>query len=292
MNRKLRSLFQKWLIPILLVGPVLTFWDCSSLQKLAIRRPEVAITRVSLTGLSLQELTLLLQVRVTNPNPVGIRLAGLDYRLLVNERPFLKGEVKEQFSFPAQGADTVDIPLGIPWSDLFALTREFTRYDSIPYLLEGGLVFNLPIVGATRVPLRHRGTLPLPRIPEVRLEKLQLKRLSLSGADLVFQLQVENRNAFPLPLQEMQYRIDLNGVKLALGSLKKLKKLSANGISRLVVPVHLDFLSLGEAISSALTGNRPLDYRVSGRFFLSDSTTRLTEQGIPFEYGGKIKLIK
>ncbi len=291
MQPNLASRYSKWMLRFVLLAAFFFLWHCSSLKELAVRQPEVSVMRVRLNSLSPHQLTLLLQLQVSNPNPIEIQLAGFDYRLMVNKRSVLAGKLEKRFSVPANGADTVEIPLGIPWRDLFALTREISRRDSAYYLLEGGLVFDLPVIGETRIPVRHRGTLPIPRIPRVAIESVKIDRLSVRGADLVLHLRVENENPFPLPIREMQYRVQLNGLELMQGTLAELQKISSRGTSRVVVPVHLNIVNLGNVISRTFTDNQPsLNYRINGQFFLFDSPD--SGQGLPFEYRGNVTLVK
>ena len=93
-----------------LVAVVLAFVllsGCESLRDAAegMRKPQLRIASTELQALSFSGVTLVFNVEIRNPNPIGISLAGFDYQLQIEEDPFVSGEVEDN-AFPPSMAVT------------------------------------------------------------------------------------------------------------------------------------------------------------------------------------------
>ena len=56
----------------------------SILNQMNIQKPTVQITNAKISKLSFNDVSLLFDIEINNPNSVGINLAGFDYELLIN----------------------------------------------------------------------------------------------------------------------------------------------------------------------------------------------------------------
>ncbi len=50
-----------------------------------------------------------IKLRLKNPNPVPIPVAGLNYKLQINDKEFAEGESKESITIPASGEEFLEI---------------------------------------------------------------------------------------------------------------------------------------------------------------------------------------
>ena len=82
---------------ILLFPLILT--NCAELMKIAqqgnIQKPAVRVSSARLAGLSFDKADLIFDIEISNPNSIGVSLAGFDYDLLLNGQSFLKGNQLE-----------------------------------------------------------------------------------------------------------------------------------------------------------------------------------------------------
>ncbi len=124
----------------------------------------------------------------------------------------------------------------------------------------------------------------LVQAPDIAVTDMKLARAGLLEQVLEFQLELDNPNAFALPLVAMNYTLELAGIEIGQGEQTKSVTLPANG--QAVWPVSFKVNSLKLAQSVLEHGDfKELDYRVFGNFKVSDSG-RLPS--IPFDKRGNI----
>ena len=81
----MKYLKYSWSTLLVLIG----IYSCATLNtilnQMNVQKPTVEITNAQISDLSYDDLNLLFDIQIKNPNTVGINLAGFDYELLINE---------------------------------------------------------------------------------------------------------------------------------------------------------------------------------------------------------------
>jgi LEA14-like dessication related protein len=128
-----------------------------------LRRPDpplVTVADVTLASATLFEQRYVVRLRLQNPNPFALSLAGLDYSLLVNDRPFAAGVSNRPVAVPAYGTEVLDVDA---YSSLGEILGQFRKLgEGIPralhYRLKGRVRLKSP---ALDVPFDRAGELSL-----------------------------------------------------------------------------------------------------------------------------------
>ncbi|HWM92782.1 MAG TPA: LEA type 2 family protein [Thermoanaerobaculia bacterium] len=79
------------------------------------------------------------------------------------------------------------------------------------------------------------------REPDVDVVGAELTRTGISGADVLFEFEVENRNGIALVLDGFNYRIRLNERPLLDGRQDRRTEIAANAQSRINLPVTIQY---------------------------------------------------
>ena len=149
--------------------------------------------------------------------------------------------------------------------------------------------FDVPVLGRVRVPVSYKGDFPVPRMPQVKLRSLDVQKLSMSGASLLMQLQVDNPNAFSLLLDKLDYHLKLNGFDVGGGRVDKSLNVKQGGQGVIGLPVSLDFAQTGMGLYKALLGGG-IDYDLSGSVDAASSNAMLQSFRIPLNKQGRVNL--
>jgi LEA14-like dessication related protein len=88
------------------------------------------------------------------------------------------------------------------------------------------------------------------REPDVDVVGAELTRTGLSGADVLFEFEVENRNAVALVLDGFNYRIRLNDKPLLDGRQNQRTEIGANAQSRVRLPVTFQYDDVVKALET------------------------------------------
>jgi len=262
------------------------------LQKGSVENPDVRISKTKIAGLSFDQVDLVFDIEIKNPNPIGINLAGFDYDLLLNKNSFLKGEQNNQLEIKANDVAVIQLPLSLLYNNIFKTYNSLKNEDKITYSLKTGLSFNIPVLGPVRIPVSTSGDVPTIKLPAITLQSLKLKRLTLTGAELDLAININNPNSWGIILNSMDYGLTINKANWADG--KVLDKVSILGKKEnlLHIPIVLNFLQIGTSLYQEISSGGNLNYQFKGNARLSSSLEMLGDINMPFDLSGNVDLTK
>src|SRR2546423_8559036 len=173
---------------------------CSLLRGVAdFREPSVSFKDASLSDVTLGGATVNLTLTVHNPNAQGLSLAETDYKLSVAGKQLVAGKPAAGLQIPAGGSSEVILPAQVRFAEVGDSIAAVLRQEQLPYRAGGHIGVSTPI-RVLPLAFSKGGTLPLPRIPSLRLEAPRIAALSLTQATLDVPLTLSNPTSFPLPL--------------------------------------------------------------------------------------------
>jgi LEA14-like dessication related protein len=258
-------------------------------QALEGQKPSAVVQGLKLTGLDMNGVNLVFDVAVDNPNPVGISLAALDYDLKLLGSSFLQGDQPMGMKLAANGSSQVQVPVRLGFQQLLNSYQQLKGAEKVGYELDLGMGFDVPLLGKVRVPVNYRGDFPIPEMPGVSLRSLDVQQLTMSGASLLLQLEVDNPNSFSLLLNKLNYNLKLNGYDVGGGLVDKAVNIKQDGRGTVSLPVSLDFAQAGMGLYSALLG-KGISYDLSGSMQASSSNPILEAFRIPLDKQGRVDL--
>jgi LEA14-like dessication related protein len=105
-----------------------------------------------------------------------------------------------------------------------------------------------------------------------------LQDISLTQGTALVTLNVANPNAFPIPLQGIQYGLSLNGHPVASGDQNQGMSIGARQEMPINIPVKLDFMQLLQLAPEAMK-TRSLQYDLTGAVKLPFISVPFQRQG-------------
>jgi LEA14-like dessication related protein len=262
------------------------------MNKSNIQNPEVKVSNAKITGLSFQDVDLLFDLDITNPNSLGIKLSSFDYDFLLDEYSFMNGRQDRGLEIAANDVSSVQIPVTLGFKKIYDTYKGLTSKDSTKYQLNAGLAFDIPILGAVQIPVSKSGYLPLVKLPQIVVSGLKVEKLNFTGADLLLNIRVDNPNAFSMKFNNLNYQFDLNGNSIASGITSKGMTLNEKGEGIVELPISLNFLEMGQTVFHLLNGEKELNYNFKGNFDVDGSIPIFDAVNLPFDKSGKIMLSK
>lgn len=143
-----------------------TFWvvccllvlgACGSVPTKELVEPEVFVRDFEITNMTLSGMEGIISLDVKNPNDVRLSARSLDYEFYIAGRRMLDGATDENFSVPALGQDTIQLPVRISYQALLDTIPLIIQNKSADYKIQGNL-------GTTfvKVPFDKQGRIALP----------------------------------------------------------------------------------------------------------------------------------
>ncbi|AGH96317.1 LEA type 2 family protein [Pseudobdellovibrio exovorus] len=137
---------------------VLMLSSCSSLTKDLLKDPEVKVIDFKVTNVTLEDVSVAVQMNIKNPNPIPLKLDAVNYALKFSGEKVTEGVFDDGVNVPASGENNVTVPFRFKYSSLgnlvtSLLNNTFTReYEldgsaklgifSIPFKQKGEVKFN------------------------------------------------------------------------------------------------------------------------------------------------------
>lgn len=251
---------------IMLAGAaLLALSGCQTLRRLGlnVEPPEASISEVSLSRLTFSDAALDVQILVDNPNPVSVTLTGYSWRLEVEGVEFLTGDHDQALTIAAIDESTVEVPVSLTWAAVADTVATARGLDELRYTIETELRFEVPILGNLALPLRHEGTLPVPRLPVVTVAELALESISITGATLGLALEIENPNSFAITVESVDYAFAVQDRVWMEGATTRPRTLVPDAVARVDTRFSLNFAAFGRTVRDLLLGDREIEYLLS-----------------------------
>ena len=217
-------------------------------------KPTASVSAVRITDFSLNDLTVVFDLTITNPYAVPLPLVNVDYALASQAQPFLQGQAPLQGSIPANGSQTVPLPAKIVFVELLKALQGVRPGAMVPYHATLGLSVNAPVLGNLRLPIEKEGEVPVPAPPELSLPSVTWQNVSLAGATGLLKMRVRNPNSFAFDVAGLDYDIKLAGMDLAKGGLTNAASLAAGAAQEIGINVSVSTAKAGMAIVQLLQG--------------------------------------
>ncbi len=119
---------------------VILLHGCVALQS-GIETPYVTLNNLQPLDMTLLEQRYAVTLRVQNPNPVPLPIAGMNFQLDINDMELGRGVTNETVTVPAYGEALVEVKLVSNLIRVFNQIRglENSKAQSLRYRLSGGL---------------------------------------------------------------------------------------------------------------------------------------------------------
>jgi LEA14-like dessication related protein len=249
------------------------------------QKPKVTLKTVDVKTVDFQGATLAANVQVENRIPVGITVGKVTWNVAIEGNRLLDGVLTTPTVVPPNGTVPVILPFTLKFEDLYRLSQKYKDQDTAPYRLEGTMDIDTP-VGPIGVPFSHTGTVPVLKVPEIDLAKVDVRGLSLGGADVRFGFHVRNPNAMELELTALDYTLMLAGASVAEGHLPAALALPAKGSGSFDADVKVSFTQARQAAQSLATKNTA-DYSIAGSL---SAKTPWGAVNTPYTKSGTVKI--
>ncbi|MCC5908575.1 MAG: LEA type 2 family protein [Balneolaceae bacterium] len=277
----------KKILPLLVLFLFLT--SCALIRDYAdVQRPSVNFSKMSIQNISFDGVTLLFDFDVNNPNRFGVSADQYSYEFFINDNSFLSGTQQENIRISRESSSVVQVPVSLNFSDVFSTFTSLVRRDSLSYKIATEVQFDIPGLGRQRVPVSTAGELPIPRMPRIEFSGLNVRNLSLSGADIDLGFRVSNPNSFGISLSNAAYVFRVNGREWLDTRLGDRIRIGGSQSDTVTIPVRLNASQMGSVLLDLIGGSTQFDYNLSGSANISAELEGFQDgETIPFDVSGR-----
>jgi LEA14-like dessication related protein len=229
-----------------------TLWD---LLGNYIKAPKLDVKKMELMGMSLTSIAVKFHTLISNPNPFGFRLDGLDYLLKVAGGQLAKGSAPQGITLKPSGSATSELDLEFDLGKTAAAILELVTKKSADYELQAvGKFFSKQ--GGINVPFGHKGVMPMPTLPKISVRSFEPTSVSTSAVAFAVTTSVENNMAFDIPIDGFEFDVKVDGRRILQNKSTKGLKLQANKSNLVPFEFRVGLGELGVTVAELATGKR------------------------------------
>ncbi|XP_072973686.1 desiccation-related protein At2g46140 [Typha angustifolia] len=217
-------------------------------------KPTADVSGVHIPHINLHKAEIVVDILITNPNPVPIPLVDMDYLVESDGRKLVSGLIPDAGTIHAHGSETINIPILLIYDDIKDTYQDIKPGSIIPYKIRVALIIDVPIIGRITLPLEKTGEIPVPYKPDVDVEKIKFSKFSFEETTAILHVKLENKNDFDLGLNALDYEIWLADVSIGSAELTESTKIEKNGISLMKIPISFKPKEFGSALWDMIRG--------------------------------------
>lgn len=277
---------------VVIAGALVT---CESLPNV-MSEPLVSFDSVKMTGLNFNGIEMMAKVKVQNNNVISLPFPEINWKLFVIDSSFINGVVKNDKKIAANASTIVDIPFTINFEGLYNTVTGLLNSDEAPFRLDLSAVFNLPILGSKTFDTSFNGSIPMLKAPAISFNGVKFNSVTLSKVEFTLTWVVDNKNAFAINLDRLDYNFAVNNVSWSQGGAKPVS-LPARRATQIPVTVSVSSLPMIQEIVSLAAGGRSVNFICSGEAALSPVLSQsfpglenAAALRLPFNYSGSTNL--
>ena len=257
-------------------------------ENIGFGKPTAHVSGFHLPSITLDQADVVVDVMVTNPNPIPIPLVDINYVMESNGRKLASGTIPDAGTLRAHGSETLNIKTRIIYKDIKETYHDIHPGEVIPYKVKVELVVDVPVFGRLTLPLEKTGEIPVPYKPEVDVDHVEFNQLSAEESSATLHLKVGNRNKFKLGIRELEYSFGLAGTPVASTRLSKSSTIEEQGVGSLEIPISFRPKDLGSAMWGIICG-KGAGYSMAGKL---EVDTPFGPMHLPFSKEGGKTILK
>jgi LEA14-like dessication related protein len=142
------------LLVLLLVIPL---YSCSALNALP---PEVNLMRVDVQEVTLSHVNLLADLRIFNPNEIGLTVQGVDYTLDIEGIEIFSGKSRLHLTIAPQEYGHLTLRLSSAYWDIIQLLNKLPNKSDVAFAMQGSILVGGNRLLAQRFSFDKQGIIP------------------------------------------------------------------------------------------------------------------------------------
>ncbi len=247
---------------------------------------------MELVGADFTSVSLLVHVEIENPNSIGITLSAYDYRLGAAGQTIVDGRRSEPLSLKAEGKSVVPIPINVGFKELVAVGTSLITDDVLPVDLGLGLEITLPYMGTVRLDISGGTDIPILRPPIIRPASIRVAQISLTGAEIILMMNVENPNRFDVTINTAEGRLFVGGREWGAIGVQSGAWIPKGNKINMELKAVVDFSEAGRTAWSLLTGSGDAEVEVTGTMDIDMDMPGFNGGSIPWDADAKVSIVR
>ena len=210
----------------------------------------ISLHRKEIREMSPFGLTLVFYLQISNSSAFPYYLNHYDYRVVIQDTDYfsLRTSLEPPILIERSGDTLISLPVKITYAFLYETVKGIEGNTKVPCYVTGLLTFSDGKRREEKTAFAFPGEFPIFKGLNIDIQPLELKNLTVGGADFIFSFSCRNQNAFEVVLGNLAYRLTLGGKSIAEGVIPGENTVGAQAEKTYSLPVILDFFEVGKEL--------------------------------------------
>jgi len=140
------------IFPIIFIILIL-FYCCATLDPSLFKKsPQAKIEKFDITSITLKDISLLFDVKISNPYPISINLDKVTSKFTVEGNQLLDTSTEDELKIPANDSAINPINVTLKYADIIKIIKDYKQKDYLKCEIEGEIIVAIPKTGIPGVP--------------------------------------------------------------------------------------------------------------------------------------------
>jgi hypothetical protein len=210
----------------------------------------VSLERKEIRELDPSGLVLVFFLEIANSSRSSYVLGEYDYRVVVEGSDYfaLRTSLEEPIPVERESVTRISLPVRITYADLLERVPVVAGLPKASCYATGLLILTDSRGRQEKIPFAFSGDFPLFQELEVEVKPLEIKTLTIGGAEFTFSFSIRNKNSFDLTLGSLAYRLEAEGKLIAEGVISAGKTIESQAEVTFNLPHMLEFFEVGREV--------------------------------------------
>jgi LEA14-like dessication related protein len=232
-------------------GVAVTSTGCATLLKFLedlVKVPALSFTGMHILEASLSTITARFDGLLTNPNPFGIHLDGLDYVLHLAGAEFARGNAPQGIDLRPGVRHPMPLDVQFDLGKTAAAVLGMIQRRAIDYKIDTVGHFKIA-ENDLQIPAGFGGSMPMPQVPAFDIHDFRMKNAGITGVGFTVLTSLMNSNPFDIPIDALKFDVKLGGRSVVTNHAVGGLHLPANKKSQVPFEFAVNPLDLGLSLA-------------------------------------------
>jgi LEA14-like dessication related protein len=238
-------------------GVALEASGCATLMNLFEKYlPKLHVKSMNITGMTLSTISTKFICELSNPNPIGFRLDGLDYLLRVAGNELAKGRAPRGVTLKPRQAAQTDLDIDFNLGKTAEAILDLIGKKVVPFELQATGKFFAAQSGGIDVPVGFKGSMPMPKEPGFGVKGFAPTNISASAVSFRADTTLHNNNDFEIPIDGFNFDVKLDGKKVIENKAVSGLRVSPGKTANVPLDFRVGLVELGVSLAEIAAGKR------------------------------------
>jgi len=187
---------------------------------------------MNITDIDKDKIKIKTKVSLKNPLPADIHSKGLAYEIYIDSQKVIQDDYGKPIDIRSKDSTTIEMPMEVLAKPMKEVLEYFdkNKVDSAEYRIRAVINVDVPVAGQKTIPLTVFKRLPAIRIPQIKVQNVDLHLLHMKKKGCDMQVRVTNPNVFPIKMKDAVFSFGIgNGDMEMDGKLQHVVDIPAKG---------------------------------------------------------------